>query len=77
MNAMTCLVSAAGYCLEPGARQLAVRLRGGSPGSQWDTSCRESCWRAAVTACSCVNLKDLEPKIISSTQSEIGQDAMS
>lgn len=61
-NAVTCLVSAAGYCLEPGARQLAVHLRGGSLGSQWDWSCRESCLHEALTACSSVNQEALEPK---------------
>lgn len=52
MNAVTCPVPAAGYCLEPGARHLAVHLRGGSLRSHRGWSCRESCWRAAVAASS-------------------------
>lgn len=55
-------MSAAGYCLEPGAKQLAGRLQGSSLGSQWGWSCRESCWRGAVTARFYVYLEALEPE---------------
>jgi len=69
-NATTCLVSAAG-CL-PGARRLAVCLRGGSLGSHGDCACSESgdCMPLCASGGS-------GAEIISNTRSEMGQDTMS